>query len=79
MPKSYRKISPQEMAAKTIVYKDEKFTMIHSTAGWEVAGSAARYTNEKWSVLFFIDGIPHGQAFKTYNEATEFLNKKKGV
>lgn len=47
-----------------------KWSLVHRTAGYECAGSCARYTKECWSVDYERrDGITGGQSYKTEAEA----------
>ena len=45
--------------------------LYHRTAGYEVAGSRMRWTNEVWGASFEIYGTTNGQRFKTLKEARQ--------
>lgn len=49
------------------------YTLSHHTAGYECAGSMARWTDERWSVLTFSDGASHGRSFLTREAAHRCL------
>ncbi len=68
----YRDVE-DKMATRTVLATSGKYRLMHSTAGYECAGSCARSTNEKWGVLFDDRGCSHGQWFRTEPEAREHL------
>lgn len=41
--------------------KRREYRLEHGTAGYEPAGSIARWTDEYWAVRFDLDGARHGQ------------------
>ena len=55
-----------------------EWTLTHHTAGYECAGSMARWTNEKWAVRFVADGATHGRSFLTEHEACEWFAMQTG-
>jgi hypothetical protein len=47
------------------------FTLVHATAGYEPAGSMARWTNESWGACYQLkDGTQGGQWFSTLQAAS---------
>jgi hypothetical protein len=52
----------------------KEYFLKHKTAGYEPSGSMARWTNEAWGVIFYVDGCPNGQWFKTEHEALNLFN-----
>lgn len=59
-------------------YKDDlvhEYTFSHRSAGYEPAGSMARWTDERWSVLFMSDGATHGRSFSTEQAAREHFER----
>jgi hypothetical protein len=76
-PKEYRDISAQEYAIRTELARSWSdavhgiVRLVHSTAGYEVAGSAARFTNEYFAVRFQLGNATHGRRFKSEAEARE--------
>lgn len=51
------------------------YRLEHYTAGYEPAGSRARWTNEGWAVRFNSGGSVHGRRFKTEKEAIDRFNE----
>lgn len=49
----------------------------HCPAGYECAGNAARYTDEKWAILVNIDGASHGRTFRDYDAARDYWHSLK--
>lgn len=59
-------------------YKDDlvhEYTLSHRSPGYESAGSMARWTDERWSVLFVCDGATHGRSFSTEQAAREHFER----
>ncbi len=44
--------------------------------GYQIAGSACRWTDGHFSVTTKIDGARHGRRFKEFGDALDFFNKK---
>ena len=79
----YRDIE-NEPHSKTTVLKhghkpgnlSREYLLKHHSAGWEPAGAIARWTDEKWSVVFYSsDGALNGRSFKTLQEAESLFIK----
>jgi hypothetical protein len=52
------------------------YVLSHSTAGYEPAGSCARWTNEKWAAGHTdSNGTFYGQSFKTEHEARAYFER----
>ena len=52
------------------------YKLIHSTSGYECAGSMARYTNEKYGCIFTDrNGTTGGQWFSAEQTAREYFAK----
>lgn len=49
--------------------------LVHKTAGYRSAGSAAIWHNEGWGVIFYKNDSTHGQWFKTFGEAENLFAK----
>ena len=49
----------------------------HHTAGYEPAGSMARWTDERWSVGTDVDGAYHGICYLTFERALAAYNARK--
>lgn len=78
--KEYRDLKPEDesevkILAKGIAAFNREYTLKHHTAGYEPAGSCARYAEEKFSVTYPFDNAIHGKAFKTEIEAKEYFDK----
>lgn len=63
----------------TILYQRTKngreYKLVHRSAGYEPAGSAARYTNKCWSVDFWLDNARHGRRFTVRDKADEYFDR----
>jgi hypothetical protein len=46
----------------------------HISAGYEIAGSAGRWTNECWAVRFDADACVHGRRFASEDAAVAHYN-----
>ena len=75
-PRIVNSAAPEDMAirrtiasAPCTVYGFPLATLAHSTAGYESAGAALRYTAAHWSVSYEIDGSTHGKRFAEHDEA----------
>lgn len=86
--REYRDIKPGEMsvvttlATKTVTNDyGRKITwdLRHHTAGWECAGSCARWTDERWSITTFdrSSNTSYGQARRTLAESQADFDAKK--
>ena len=75
MIKEYGDVAPGGMAVRSTLSTSGKYWLIHSTAGFECAGSCARSTDEKWGVLSYVDGCEHGRWFRTLAEAKTLFAK----
>lgn len=47
------------------------YYLVRATAGYEIAGSAMRWTDEYYAVEVWVDGARHGRRHKTLEEARE--------
>lgn len=82
MIKEYGDLAPGEMAVRSTIATggpNGKYRLVHSTAGYECAGSCARSTAEKWGVLTGHAGCPRGQWFKTLAEAEVLFAERTGT
>ena len=52
-----------------------EYILYHKTAGYEPAGSMARWTEERYGVSFFEHIASHGRMFLTESEARTLFNK----
>lgn len=77
--KDYSHLQENERAVRTVLKTgrslslDRTYLLIHSTAGYEPAGSRARYTAEKWLITFNMSGVVHGREFATLAAAESML------
>lgn len=71
----YAAIKNAPRSHKTVMKIVGKYTLHHATAGYEPAGSMARWTKEYYAVVFTLDGAEHGQRFRTAQEAYDLLNR----
>jgi hypothetical protein len=51
-----------------------EYHLIHQSAGFEAAGSCARWTNGYFAARRLIDGAWHGRQFKTEQEARDIID-----
>lgn len=51
------------------------YVISHHLPGYECAGSMARWTDERWSVITWIDGARHGRGFHTKAEAMAWADR----
>lgn len=80
--KEYRDLTDADKSIKTIhatamgAFK-ARYNLIHKTAGYEPAGSCARYTEEYWGAIGTSarDGTTFGQWYKTEAEAREHFER----
>lgn len=77
MTKEYGDIVDGDMAVRTTLENSGPYRLTHSTAGYELAGSCTRSTDEKWGVLWTLDGCRMGQWFRTLAEAEVFFAERK--
>lgn len=78
--KEYRDLNVNDLskvvilATATGAFK-RPYTLSHHSAGYESAGSCARYTREKWTVLSrdIYSNTTHGKAFLKESEAREYF------
>jgi hypothetical protein len=57
-----------------VIARQGKYTLKHHTAGYEPAGSCARYTDEVWSITFELDGSTHGRRFRDQWDAHKLFD-----
>jgi hypothetical protein len=86
--REYRDLKPEDMSVVTSLDsrtikndygKVSIWVLKHHTEGFELAGSCARHTNERWSVttLDRTSGTTHGNAFLTLAAATCVFHSDK--
>lgn len=79
--KEYKDIKDDEFSKRTILASgmgsfNRNYDLVHKTAGYECAGSCARYTNESWGAIATNrDGTTSGQWYKTETEAREHFER----
>lgn len=78
--KEFHQLRPADYSVRTLIKavtgrNGRDYTLHHVSRGYEVAGSCARFTEEKWSVTFTLGGCSHGRAFKTPQEAENALHR----
>jgi len=71
----YGQIENAPRSRRTVVQVVGRYTLRHGTAGYETAGSMARWTAEYWAVVVVLDGAEHGHRFRTAEEACACLRK----
>lgn len=69
----YSQVTDQNRARKVAIQQSGKYTLSHSTQGYECAGSAARWTDEFWSVTFYMDNALHGRRFTSEQAARDLF------
>ena len=52
-----------------------EYRLVHSTPGYECAGSMARWTDERYAVNFDMDGSIHGRSFLDEQAARDLFDK----
>lgn len=72
---SHAKRQVLESEVTTIGRRHREYFLSHSTAGYECAGSMARWTNEYYSVTFEAGGAINGRRFLTEKDARDLFNK----
>lgn len=79
----YGDIPDGMLSQRTILSQREnderRWTLTHHLPGYECAGSMARWTDERWSVLFPHGGATHGRSFLSEDKAREYLAAVAGV
>lgn len=71
----YGTLRPEQFGAKTtlaaVPRRNGTMRLIHRTAGYQIAGSMARFDAEAWGSIYECrtDGTTHGQWFRTEAEA----------
>ena len=80
--KEYRDIHPSNMSVKTTHAEASGafgavYRLVHKTAGYECAGSCARYTDAAWGAIATsaMDGTMFGQWYKTEAEARTHFDR----
>lgn len=88
MTKEYGQIKPEELSVVTVLDtrtvhsngRNGEWKLKHHTAGFEPAGSVARYTEEKWSVTSFDAGLNStfgNSGFRSEAEARKVFDSAK--
>ncbi len=72
----YGDLTSADMATRTVIERGyihggsfQSAELVLSSAGYECAGSAARWTDGYWSVETYFNGARHGRRFKTEADA----------
>ena len=73
----YGTFPAEDIAARTLIEErttdkgafSRTYRLWQVGAGWETAGSVARWTDGYWAVLFDMDGASHGRRFRDEQEA----------
>ena len=76
----YVTLTSDDMSGRTVLKTatgafGTRYTLVHATAGYECAGSAARYTDEQWGCLGAGRMGNFGQWYKTENEAAKHFDR----
>jgi len=73
----YGTLTQEQFGKKVVLDRgfniNREYKLIHRTAGFQCAGSCARFDDEAWGVLFEFDGAEHGRYFKTEADARELF------
>lgn len=56
-----------------------KYSIERRTAGYRIAGSAARWTDAMYAVTFMSEGASHGRLFKTLGEASTYFKNLRAI
>lgn len=81
LAKEYSTYGDEEASKRTLLATEysprlgRNVRLMHKTAGYEPAGSCARFTQELWGALYDLDWSTAGQWFKTEAEARKYFNK----
>lgn len=79
--KEYRDLTDTERSVRTVHARatgafGREYTLVHKTAGYECAGSCARYTEELWGAIGRnFDGTTTGQWYLTEAEARAHFDR----
>lgn len=78
--KEYSQLTAADRSIRTIIAgapgSRAHWQLIHKTAGYECAGSCARYTGEAWGAIAKSNsGTTYGQWYKTEAEAREHFDR----
>lgn len=60
-------------------FPERQIKLAHHSAGYELAGSAMRWTEEVYSVTFELDGAIHGRKFHNSQDALALFMQWTGV
>ena len=60
----------------TVGHGSRGYFLSHHTEGFEPAGNMARWTQEKWTVRFYLDGSYHGRQFNTEHDARVYFHER---
>lgn len=76
--REYGSLEPHELSRRTVLRQERGWTLTHHTAGYEPAGSAARYTGERWSVLSLDvrSNTRYGRSFTTIEKAQAYFDER---
>ncbi len=76
--KEYGQLESNEPSKRTVLKAENGWTLTHHTAGYEPAGSAARYTQERWSVALYDTrtNTTYGRSFRTLDEADSWFRER---
>ena len=73
---SHRILLQTGVSVSTTRSVSRKYFLSHHTEGFEPAGSMARWTQEKWTVRFYLDGSYHGRQFDTEHDARVYFHER---
>ena len=73
--REYGTLERHELSRRTVLESFEGWTLTHHGEGYEPAGSAARYTRERWSVLRHEpqSNTTHGRSYLTREAAEAYF------
>jgi hypothetical protein len=74
----YGSLRPGELSERTLIAEAEGWKLEHHTAGYEPAGSVARYTNERWSVTDYDphSNETHGRSFRVLSAEEAYFQER---
>jgi hypothetical protein len=69
--REYGALRTEELSQRIVLAETEGWKLIHHSAGYEPAGSMARYTQERWSVTVYDphSNETHGRSFRALSDA----------
>lgn len=76
--REYGCLHAHELSQRTVLRQEQGWTLTHHTTGYEPAGSVARYTGERWSVITLDarSNTRYGRSFNTIEKAQTYFEER---